>query len=811
MSSLSVQFVSKLFFCGAILTLVVTVVSTIVLLGCSGIDCYMGGLLGLEVHHVPYIQHVPCTYDQANCRCDRNADVCIFNLQIEALQTFTRYDVEQSTMERSGVGHVWYFSEDGELKPHPSGTTVCTLPLANNSCTQPITVDGATFRSVIAVNGQIPGPTVIVYHNQTVIVDVSNCLHKETVTIHWHGLHLFNTPWMDGVQDITQFGIHPQKTFRYIFKALPSGTFWYHSHTQSQRSNGLFGALVILERNIMHIRKALSNTKLGRNLVKFLDLPEQHTLTLLDWYRQDTLELTAQLTSQLRFYSTHGLDPPGPNIIPENLVASPDGQEVGNIPFWSGLINGRGKHPDTNHPYSKSRLSIFTVEAGNIYRFRLIGAQNVYSFRFSIDEHKLVVVGTDGYWIQPVEVDYIIIHSGERYDFLLKTKSKNSKNDFWIRAETLEIESSPIDPPPGPAAPYQLISQHAAEGILHYTVEGLQLPSSLEYQSIKDNSAAMSETCTKYNPCITLNCPFIWHASYNVSCITIDKLNLLIPTPQNELPSTQPDGEMFFNFALEGVSTLSSVNGRRTKFPSTPFPLVQPNEYQAMVEKEFCKGVDDEELCNDVTFSLFAPECHCVHVRDIPQYGSTIRFVLTVAGPLGNFAHPVHFHGHSFFVQYVGYGPISNATGYLDCFNPDIDCHPPAGIGPCDYTTGDFNLKNFYSCPNPKWADGRRPVIQTPTGKIDAHTVRKDTVIIPAGGYVVIQFISNNPGYWFMHCHVETHTIEGMGVVINEAASHQNPPPLSMHTNGNFNWSLDDFYDKLQFDPVNPKPTPTEN
>jgi len=42
-------------------------------------------------------------------------------------------------------------------------------------------------------------------------------------------------------------------------------------------------------------------------------------------------------------------------------------------------------------------------------------------------------------------------------------------------------------------------------------------------------------------------------------------------------------------------------------------------------------------------------------------------------------------------------------------------------------------------------------------GKIDAHTLRKDTVIIPVGGYVVIQFISNNPGYWFMHCHVETY------------------------------------------------------
>jgi len=34
------------------------------------------------------------------------------------------------------------------------------------------------------------------------------------------------------------------------------------------------------------------------------------------------------------------------------------------------------------------------------------------------------------------------------------------------------------------------------------------------------------------------------------------------------------------------------------------------------------------------------------------------------------------------------------------------------------------------------------------------------------------------------------HTIEGMGVVINEGnegATHQNPPPSSMHTKDNFN------------------------
>ena len=63
-----------------------------------------------------------------------------------------------------------------------------------------------------------------------------------------------------------------------------------------------------------------------------------------------------------------------------------------------------------------TRLSEFNVEDGKTYRFRLIGAQGTYAYRFSIDKHKLLLVAADGYFIQPQEVDYIIIHTGERYD-----------------------------------------------------------------------------------------------------------------------------------------------------------------------------------------------------------------------------------------------------------------------------------------------------------------------------------------------------------------------------------------------------------
>ena len=85
---------------------------------------------------------------------------------------------------------------------------------------------------------------------------------------------------------------------------------------------------------------------------------------------------------------------------------------------------------------------------------------------------------------------------------------------------------------------------------------------------------------------------------------------------------------------------------------------------------------------------------------------------------------------------------------------------------------------------------------------------------VPAGGYAIIQFLADNPGYWIMHCHVETHTLEGMATVINEANSWQTPPPDGMRICGNFTWELSDFYDRINHPgprqpTITPTPTPT--
>ena len=739
------------------------------------------------------VHTVPCNYSTTSCECRQTADVCIFTLRIELRHSFTRYYIDPQNEQQTTAARVYYFGDDGQLYGHTGPNHQFCLNATEDNiteCTPTFTFDASTFKAFIGVNGQVPGPTLIVSENQTVVVNVSNELQIESVSIHWHGMYQYNTYFMDGVQHITQCAIDPQNSFRYIFKARPSGTHWYHSHTGVQRSDGLFGALIVRESQTM---EAQIRMKLDQELRQYLDTPANHTVIISDWFREDAVTAYSLLESNSWFYEYTGLEPPGPNDAAEEFTIGPDGEEAGNYPFWSALINGKGKHPDNTYPYLKSRLAVFSVDPGQVYRFRLIGAINNFAFRFSIDEHQLWVVGTDGHWVQPVPVDYITLQSGERYDFLLITKSNPSKNNFWMRAETLEIDQRNGVPPTG-LPPYRLMLDRAAESILHYNMPGSSPPNSTDYVSIKENSIPVNKTCGK---CTMMNCPWNIHPSYNISCKYVDSLQLLLPSDKSILPKATPDEEIFFQFGTEGVGALSSVNGRRLRFPSVPPRLnVSDKESQKIYDREYCKNLSDPNLCYNVRLNTSNPDCWCVHMRNL-TYQKTYRFVYTVAGPHGAFSHPVHMHGHSFFVVKIGLPPMNQTTGYVNCFSDDINCtrYPPK-FGKCGYVTNPQNLSADYTCPETEWAPGRNYTYPNPTasGTIDPRTPRKDTVLVPAGGYAIIYVVADNPGVWFMHCHVENHAVEGMGVVLNEAQSNQNPSPLEMRLCGNFEPTLQDFY-----------------
>ena len=134
-------------------------------------------------------------------------------------------------------GELWTInSTDGKFIPHPKiRNSRCGDIIDSKLCTRPHALDGYTFKDALAVNYQIPGPIIIVNQGQIVSVNVTNGLESDVVSIHWHGMHQRNTNFMDGAEHITQCGAPPGASFRYIFEAAQSGTFWYYAHRQEHR------------------------------------------------------------------------------------------------------------------------------------------------------------------------------------------------------------------------------------------------------------------------------------------------------------------------------------------------------------------------------------------------------------------------------------------------------------------------------------------------------------------------------------------------------------------------------------------------
>ena len=721
--------------------------------------CVRVGAVHSQVTH-----DVQCGPIDTACECDAGADVCRFQFYVENVYTFTRYN--SSRPYAQGQGELFYINEEGELVSYrhegvclegnfvkytaygyngtvqtycvPEAETIVCIN-KNELCTDPITVDGMTFKTVIAVNKQFPGPTLIVREGQTVVVDVHNNLSTEGISIHWHGQHQLQTNYMDGVGLVTQCPIQPGSSFRYIFRANPSGTFWYHSHMGSQRSNGLFGALIVKEKQLTYP-------------ISFVDEPALHTVTVMDWYRDDFESFFRRERFGIGSYpDLPFFTVPSPPIEPYRDTVGPDHAEIGNIPFWAGLIHGMGRHPSV--PYERSRLKIYEVRELGTYRFRLIHTGVHYAFKFSIEGHKLKVIAADGYLVEPLEVDYIALHSGERYDFLLEANHEGS--DYWMKAETFEVDFDASTTPP-----YNFLN-HSAEAILHYS--GGEKPRPSRYSSIP----RYPKDCTGDAPCKMLNCPLgNFHFSYNIQCISVDDLKLFSPTPEREMPNETPDITYFMNMGGFVVSEkpISSINDKNFRFPSYPLTT----HYEKNPEDSFCSV--DSECDRD-------GGCECTTVMDL-DYNVTVRVVLSAVGMERNATHSMHIHGHSVHVLEVGHGKYDYENGALVASSRDLTC---TDIG------DDYDSLDHHRCPNPRFRD---PYLVFP---LDHFTVRKDTVTVPSGGYVVVQFHSDNPGFWFLHCHVELHQLEGMVLVIREAVDKIHTPPKEMETCGTFLWDIAAF------------------
>lgn len=82
-------------------------------------------------------------------------------------------------------------------------------------------------------------------------------------------------------------------------------------------------------------------------------------------------------------------------------------------------------------------------------------------------------------------------------------------------------------------------------------------------------------------------------------------------------------------------------------------------------------------------------------------------------------SHPIHLHGHDFSILAQGAGVYATVSPTLTLTNPP----------------------------------------------------RRDVAMLPGGGYLVIGFLTDNPGAWLMHCHIGWHTSKGFALQLVERYS----------------------------------------
>ncbi|MER6005309.1 multicopper oxidase family protein [Nonomuraea angiospora] len=269
---------------------------------------------------------------------------------------------------------------------------------------------GPTVRTWL-YGDRLPGQAIRVAKGEVVRARLVNRLPKET-TVHWHGLALRNDA--DGVPGVTQQSVPSGGEHLYEFTAAHPGTYWFHPHHGTQLDRGLYAPLIV------------------EDPAEQLGYDEEWVVVLDDWMDgvtgtpDDVLaELTAMagMTTGGGGHDGHGgMAMPTPAPTPTASAKWPHmmmnaesdllGGDAGDVYYPHFLINGRvAAAPET-----------FTAKPGVRVRIRLINAGGDTAFRVALGGHRLTVTHADGFPVEPVETDALLLGMGERYDVLVTLK-----------------------------------------------------------------------------------------------------------------------------------------------------------------------------------------------------------------------------------------------------------------------------------------------------------------------------------------------------------------------------------------------------
>ncbi|KAL3748888.1 hypothetical protein ACJRO7_010039 [Eucalyptus globulus] len=473
----------------------------------------------------------------------------------------------------------------------------------------------------------------------------------KNTTIHWHGIRQYRTAWADGPAYITQCPIKGGHTYTYKFSVADQRGTLLWHAHFSWQRASVHGAFIIYPRLPYPFSPKIE-----------AEIP----IIFGEWWNADVDAVEGEM-----MYGG------GPNFSD------------------AYTINGL---PGPLYPCSAKDTFIRAVEPGKTYLLRIINAALNHELFFAVANHSLKVVEIDAAYTKPFSIRAIMIAPGQTTNVLLRTnRGPDPSGMFPMAAAPYLTSVFPFD-------------NSTTLGFLKYKGPNSS-GRSIEPSVVVPNLPKMTDTtfATKFSDKLkslaTPQYPCRVPKAIDRRVITTISLNLQDCPPNRTCKGYA--GKRFFasmnnqSFVRPLMSILERhyKNLTASKMLTSTFPERPPKAFNFTGVNPLTKNMNTE----------FGRKLLVV------PFGTNLEIVLQDTSFLSPENHPIHVHGHNFFIMGRGFGN----------YDANVDL---AG----------YNL------------------VDPP---------ERNTVAVPVGGWAAIRLKADNPGAWFIHCHLEEHTTWGLAMV----------------------------------------------
>jgi FtsP/CotA-like multicopper oxidase with cupredoxin domain len=253
-----------------------------------------------------------------------------------------------------------------------------------------------TAISTWGYNDALNGPLIRAQVGDLLDVALTNGLTEGT-SVHWHGLALRNDA--DGVPAVTQKPVSAGADYSYQFRLNRPGTYWYHSHVDTQRERALYGAFIIDDPK------------------ESLAYDQEWVIVLDDWLDGITgtpEEVLSELSKGMGT-AMAGMDMAPAAGMKHMLTGSHSdylGGDAGDVKIPVHLFNGK----------AAQEAEVIQASPGSRIRLRIINAAGDTAYRVGVPGQKITLTHSDGFPVRQQEVDAVVLAMGERIDAILTVK-----------------------------------------------------------------------------------------------------------------------------------------------------------------------------------------------------------------------------------------------------------------------------------------------------------------------------------------------------------------------------------------------------